>query len=213
MRKLLRTTPAMCRSILQPHSISNGLLATTFGTDRMAARWRSSQCADTTAATDHAAAQFTRFYRFPHIRWVRGLARLKIYQTAATVVMLPPMCYGYAIDVVSLPSVQAAFAVATFAGVMLYGISGYTRNFIGMLSLNKAEDMVRISHLTFWGKRRDLYAPVEDIVPLADISENPKDIYVKLCRYSTKDVLYFTLRAGGIEDMSKFVKVFGSMDV
>ena len=114
---------------------------------------------------------------------------------------------------VSLPSVQAAFAVATFAGVMLYGISGYTRNFIGMLSLNKTEDMVQISHLTFWGKRRDIYAPVEDVVPLADMSENPKDIYVKLCRYSTTDVLYFTLRAGGIEDMSKFVKVFGSMDV
>jgi len=179
----------------------------------MAARWRSSQCADTTATTDHAAVQFTRFYRFPHIRWVRGLARLKIYQTAATVVMLPPMCYGYANGMVSLPSVQAAFAVATFAGVMLYGISGYTRNFIGMLSLNKTEDMVQISHLTFWGKRRDIYAPVEDVVPLADMSENPKDIYVKLCRYSTTDVLYFTLRAGGIEDMSKFVKVFGSMDV
>lgn len=141
------------------------------------------------------------------------MARLKIYQTVATMVMLPPMCYGYAASVVSLPSLQAAFGVATFAGVMLYGISGYTRNFIGMFSLNKAQDVVQISHLTFWGKRRDIYAPVEDVIPLADISENPKDIYVKFRRYSTVDVLYFTLRSGGIEDMSKFVKVFGSIDV
>lgn len=141
------------------------------------------------------------------------MARLKIYQTAATILMLPPMCYSYAAGAVGLPALQAAFGVAAFAGVMLYGISGYTRNFIGMLSLNEAEDVVRISHLTFWGRRRDIFTPVEDVVPLADLSENPKDVYVKLCRYSTGDVLYLTLRLGGIEDMSKFVKVFGSIDL
>ena len=198
------------------HRIPSGILAPVSCIDQIPTRRRSTQsteCADASAAKDHATTEFTKFFYFPHIRWVRAVARLKIYQTAATMLMLPPMCYSYTVGAVDLPSLQAAFGVATFAGIMLYGITGYTRNFIGMLSLNEAEDVVRISHLTFWGGRNDIYAPVEDVIPLADLSENPRDIYLKCRRYSTKDVLYFTLRAGGIQNMEKFVKVFGSIDL
>ncbi|GIX85697.1 transmembrane protein 186 [Caerostris extrusa] len=92
-------------------------------------------------------------------------------------------------------------------------MTSYFRRLIGIISISKDGKSVKISHLTFWGRKRDVIVPLEDIVPLTESGCSPNDAYVKLVRFSSKETLYMTLRFGNILDKTKFEFVFGSLDV
>ncbi len=158
----------------------------------------------------YADLKFVPIYRFPYIRGARILARLKLYQTGLTVIGIPAISYLYSTGQLGLDSVFAAVGVASFAGVMLYVISGYLRKVVGVISLSDRGDIVRIGRLTFWGNRRNVYTPLTDIVPLTDCESNLNDIYVHIRRYSTDDVLYMSLRYGLIVEQEAFKQVFGN---
>ncbi|KAF8774178.1 Transmembrane protein 186 like protein [Argiope bruennichi] len=51
---------------------------------------------------------------------------------------------------------------------------------IGVIFLSEDEKSVQISHLTFWGRKKDIIVPSQEIVPLADSACNPNDVYIKL---------------------------------
>ena len=170
------------------------------------------RAAQTALSDDYENMLFTKFYRFPYIVHVRAVSRLKLYQTCVTVVMIPLMGVYCALGKADISSMYMAISVATFATVMLFAISAYTRRLIGILSFNEAEDIVKVSRLTFWGNRRDIYLPLQSIIPLSEMTGNSEDIYTKFCRYDSDEVLYISLRFGGIEDKDKFIKALGTVD-
>ena len=161
----------------------------------------------TSPTTDKA--DFKNFYRFQYIRFFRFLSRLKIYQTGLTVVFIPPTVYCYSVGLVGIEACMGSIGLSAFAMTLLYFAGNFFRRIVGLVALSSDEQIVRISRLTFWGNRRDIFVSPSDIVPISDLPDNVNDPYIKLRLYNSKDVLYLTLRYGIVVDPVSFAKVFG----
>ncbi|GFT23049.1 transmembrane protein 186 [Nephila pilipes] len=160
-----------------------------------------------------STGSWSRIYYFPHIRIAAVLNRFKLYQTAFTLAAVPFSVVMYINGLMELLGIQVVSGCAVAACGTLYLITSFFRKLVGIISISEDQKLVKISHLTFWGRKKDLIVPLEDIVPLTDGSCNPTEVYTKLLRYSTEDFLYFTLKFGKILDKSKFELVFGNMEV
>ncbi|XP_074651602.1 transmembrane protein 186-like [Tubulanus polymorphus] len=153
---------------------------------------------------------FELIYKFPYIVHMRVISRLKLYQTGLVALMAPPLAYLQSTGVID-PALTVGFGgMFLLAGGMLAVMSEFFRRIIGLMSLSRDKKLLKVSHLTFWGKRRDVYIDPMDVIPLVECSDNSSDIYIKFLRYSKTDKLLFSLRFGGIKDMEKFCEVFGS---
>ncbi|NXC14074.1 TM186 protein, partial [Corythaeola cristata] len=163
-------------------------------------------------AVDKKTEKFKLVYRFPGIKYCRMLSRLKLLQTATTMVMLPPVCYLYLQDQVSQNILLYTTGIALFAGAMLYGMSYYFRRIIGLIYLNDTDRTVRVAHLTFWGRRNDIYCPLETVMTLDEVGDSKGELLLQFKRYNSTDVLYFTLKYGQIVDRQKFTQIFGELE-
>nr|XP_033770845.1 transmembrane protein 186 [Geotrypetes seraphini]XP_033770846.1 transmembrane protein 186 [Geotrypetes seraphini] len=155
--------------------------------------------------------QFTLIYRFPAIRFCRALSRLKLLQTSITVLLLPPVYYFYVMGQASYESLLYSFGIAIFAGGMLYCLSYYLRRIIGMIYLNKAGTILKVSHLTFWGRRNNIFIPVENVMTLMETGDDKGEMLLLFKRYDSPAVLYFTIKYGHIVDRERFLQVFGGV--
>ncbi|GAB0196383.1 transmembrane protein 186 [Grus japonensis] len=162
-------------------------------------------------AVDGKREEFTLVYRFPGIKYCRVLSRLKLLQTATTVVILPPICYLYLQDQVSQNILLYTTGVALFAGAMLYGMSYFFRRIIGLIYLNETGRTVKVAHLTFWGRRNDIYCPIETVMTLDEAGDSKGELLLQFKRYNSTDVLYFTVKFGQIIDRQKFTQIFGEL--
>ncbi|XP_029802414.1 transmembrane protein 186 [Suricata suricatta] len=155
---------------------------------------------------------FQMVYRFDAIRAFGYLSRLKVAQTALTVLALPPGCYWYSQGFVTLGSLYLAGGVAGFALAMLCWMSYFFRRLVGILYVNEAGTVLRVAHLTFWGRRQDTDWPVADVVPMTETSDRAQELFVRIRQYSGKQTFYVTLRYGRIVDRERFTQVFGVLD-
>lgn len=160
-------------------------------------------------AVDVKTEEFKLVYRFPGIKYCRVLSRLKLLQTATTMVMLPPICYLYLQDQVSQNILIYTTGIAVFAGAMLYAMSYFFRRIIGFIYLNETGRTIRVAHLTFWGKRNDIYCPIETVMTLDEVGDSKEELLLQFKRYNSTDILYFTTRFGQIVDRQKFTQIFG----
>ncbi|KAL4624499.1 transmembrane protein 186 [Arapaima gigas] len=160
---------------------------------------------------DAASNKFTLIYKFPAIKLLRVVSRLKLLQTGITLIVLPPVFYLYFQGQVTYYLVGYSTGIAVFAAVMLYSLSYYLRRFVGMMYLDQSETTLKVSHLTFWGKRKDLYIPVNDVMTLADTGDSGNEVLLRLRRYSSPDTLYFSLRLGLVVNKEAFKQIFGSV--
>ncbi|XP_055950465.1 transmembrane protein 186-like [Argiope bruennichi] len=161
----------------------------------------------------HDQNPWTPIYFFPYIRAAAVCSRFKLYQTAFTLAAVPWSISLYNDGLIEASSVGVISGCAMLACCTLYLLSYYFRRLIGVIFLSEDEKSVQISHLTFWGRKKDIIVPSQEIVPLADSACNPNDVYIKLKRYSCEDELYFTLKYGKILDKMKFEKVFGNLEI
>ncbi|NWX33174.1 TM186 protein, partial [Notiomystis cincta] len=162
-------------------------------------------------AVDGRTEEFKLVYRFPGIKYCRVLSRLKLLQTATSVVMLPPICYLYLQGQVSQNILFYTAGIAVFAGAMLYGMSYFFRRIIGLIYLSESGQTVRVAHLTFWGKRNDIYCPIETVVTLDEVGDSKEELLLQFKRYNSSDTLYFTIKYGQIVDRQKFAQIFGEL--
>ncbi|NWX11966.1 TM186 protein, partial [Aegotheles bennettii] len=153
--------------------------------------------------------EFKLVYRFPGIKYCRVLSRLKLLQTATTMVMLPPICYLYLQEQVSQNVLLYTTGVALFAGAMLYGMSYFFRRIIGLIYFSETSRTVRVAHLTFWGRRKDIYCPLETVMTLDEVGDSKGELLLQFKRCNSTDVLYFTIKFGQIVDRQKFAQIFG----
>ncbi|XP_075292981.1 transmembrane protein 186 [Opisthocomus hoazin] len=158
------------------------------------------------------AEAFRLVYRFPGIRYCRLLSRLKLLQTGAALAVLPPVCYLHLRGQAPPGLLAYTGGVALLAGAMLYGMSYYFRRVIGLIYLSRDGRNVRVSHLTFWGRRNDLCCPVEAVMPLAEVGDRKGEPLLQFKRYDSADVLYFTVRFGQIVDREGFTQIFGELE-
>ncbi|XP_077575775.1 transmembrane protein 186 isoform X2 [Stigmatopora nigra] len=161
--------------------------------------------------SDLSTQKYDMIYKFHHIKLFRVVSRLKLLQTGITVTILPPVYTLYLMGDVPLILVNYSTATALFAGVMLYTASHFFRRVVGMMYLDSSDSILKLSHLTFWGRRYDIYMPVSDIMTIGDTGDSPNETILKLKRYSSPQTFYFSTRFGQVVDKTRFQKVFGSM--
>ncbi|XP_007937915.1 transmembrane protein 186 [Orycteropus afer afer] len=156
--------------------------------------------------------KFHMVYRFDAIRAFGYLSRLKVAQTAMTVVALPPGFYWYSQGLMSLDSLCLVGGIAGFALAMLCWMSHFFRKLVGILYVNEAGTLLRVAHLTFWGWRQDTYCPVADVIPFTETRDRPQEVFIRIQQYSGKQTFYLTLRYGRILDRERFTQLFGTLD-
>lgn len=151
-------------------------------------------------------------YRFDAIRAFGYLSQLKVAQTALTLLALPPGLYWYSHGLVTLGSLCFAGGIAGFALAMLCWMSHFLRRLVGILYVNEAGTVLRVAHLTFWGRRQDTDWPVAEVVPMTESRDWPQELFVRIQQYSGKQTFYLTLRYGRVLDRERFTQVFGMLD-
>ncbi|KAM9362636.1 transmembrane protein 186 [Symphorus nematophorus] len=161
--------------------------------------------------SDLSTEKYTMIYTLPYIRHLRVVSRLKLLQTAITVVILPPVFYLYHQGHVSLFFVCYTTGIALFAGIMLYTASHFFRRVVGMMYLDPSETTLKVSHLTFWGRRHDIYLPVSDVMTIGDTGDASNEMISILKRYSSTQKMYFSTHFGRVVDRNGFERVFGTL--
>lgn len=161
--------------------------------------------------SDVSTHTYSLIYTFPHIKLLRAVSRLKLLQTGITMVLLPPVYVLYLLGDAPFFLVSYTTGIAVFAGAMLYTASHFFRRVVGMMYLDPPQTTIKVSHLTFWGRRRDIYIPVSDVLTIGDTGDSSNETILKLKRYSTAETLYFSTHFGRVVDKPCFEKVFGSL--
>ncbi|KAM7009563.1 transmembrane protein 186 [Tautogolabrus adspersus] len=161
--------------------------------------------------SDLSTKKYTMIYTLPHIKLLRAVSRLKLLQTAFTAVILPPVFALYLHGDAPLFLVSYTTGIALFAGVMLYTASHLFRRVIGMMYLDPSQTTLKVSHLTFWGKRSDIFLPVSDVMTIADTGDSRNEVILKLKRYSDPETFFFSTHYGRVVDKQGFEKVFGTI--
>ncbi|XP_058495802.1 transmembrane protein 186 [Solea solea] len=158
--------------------------------------------------SDLSSQKYTMIYTLPHITLLRAISRLKLLQTAITVVILPPVYVLYLQGSASFSVVSYTTGMALFAGAMLYTASHFFRRVVGIMYLDPSQTTLKVSHLTFWGQRNDIFLPVSDVMTIADTGDSTKETILKLKRYSNSQTMYFSTYYGRVVDQLGFEKVF-----
>lgn len=152
-------------------------------------------------------------YLMPKINVVRLIHRLKLYQSVFTVAILPMTLGFYCFGKASTTTALVVTGVASFTSVSLYIFSSFFKRIIGIIFIDEDKRNLKIAHLTFWGKRKDIIVPIDEIIPLTDYDNNPFDVFVKLRRTSSEETLYVTLRFGKIINEATFKEIFGNIEI
>lgn len=149
---------------------------------------------------------FECVYTFRYINHLRLLSRAKIIQTGASTVFALASIVLYQFEVITDALVLLGVnATMLFALVMLLIISRQTVKVVGRLYLHKHADQVLISHLNFFGKRRDFTLDLNEIRPITTTAEL-RDTFFKLQINSMDGHMLIILPLGKIHNVEKFLK-------
>lgn len=78
-----------------------------------------------------------------------------------------------------------------------------------MMYLDPSQTTLKVSHLTFWGRRNDIYLPVSDVMTIGDTGDGVNETILRLRTYSSPQTFYYSKHFGKVVDEQGFGKVFG----
>lgn len=128
------------------------------------------------------------------------------------VLLVPLTAVSLSNGFISTESMLAVTGAATFACLMLYAISYWVMRIVGVISVNRSRDFIRVGHLSFWGGRRNRFFLVDDVTPLSELSIAKSDLYTKLKSIESDEVMLLPLVGVAMPDRELFEVVFGKFD-
>lgn len=146
-------------------------------------------------------------YRWPTMRHFSFISRLKVYQVTIMLLLLPPM--GYMClhgDITTKTMFYATVATLGTTGV-LFVLSHYFRRVVGEMTFVQSSNQLRLSTLTFAGRRRNLEFDVEDIVPFLDSQLRMGGVIQRLEFRNHPEVFLYSLKYGRILDFALLQKL------
>merc|ERR1712142_238051 len=135
----------------------------------------------TNSALDNEVT-WENLFRFNYIPVVVFLSRLKILQTGVTFILLPYV--GLLCFVAKTEPAETFYGVGgltALAATMLLIITRISQRIVMLLYVNPNRDRIRISHLTFWGQRRESYFNLSQFEPVSLKGQNWDETYLRLC--------------------------------
>lgn len=147
-------------------------------------------------------------YKFNYINHLRLFSRMKIYQTGLSVLSSFASVILYNTKIVQdLTSLLYINGAMVFSLIMLFVISRQTVKLVGRIYLSDDKSKVLISHLDFFGKRRDMAIDLDDIESLSTIDELSEK-FVKLRLKNSDGHMLISLPLGNVYDRDGFLKLF-----
>lgn len=128
------------------------------------------------------------FYKWPTIRYLQVASRLKvptsprgahvitlvshlppqIYQVAGMLALLGPATHWYRSGLITTQTLVSAWGAGLGTTAAFLVLSYYIRRFVGEMALCPTSRQLRVSLISFWGRRRELVFPLNQVVPFPD---------------------------------------------
>ncbi|OTF69022.1 hypothetical protein BLA29_008108 [Euroglyphus maynei] len=154
-------------------------------------------------------------YRFPYIVHCRIFARAKLHMTVMMTTIMPVSYFLYS-DSYNSSDLAIIGGISLFSLALIYGFGQIFRRLIGSIYVLPDKNLVRISHLTFFGNRCEKIIPRDDLLLLSDSNANLNELLLLVSQLNNhnewKDSLYICLKFGGILDVEKFTNIFGNIE-
>ena len=146
--------------------------------------------------------QYKIIYRWPTMRHFRLISRLKTYQVGVMILSLPPLSYWYHMGTITGNTLIYGFLAAGGALVVLCSLSYSFSKVVGEIGYDGYLNTMQLSHLSFFGKRRNIEINVDRIIPFHDSqSDRHNPIHslrpIQKLEFDNK-VYYYSLRYGNI---------------
>ncbi|XP_026806597.1 transmembrane protein 186 [Rhopalosiphum maidis] len=153
--------------------------------------------------------KFVPIYKTPHMKFFIGLNRVKIYQIVGLSCWIP-MCLSLnMLNYLNTDEVICASLIGLGLTAGLHFASWIvSNNLVVFVYTNKDDQKCRISYISYWGNRKELYCNVEDITPIELSKLSLLNHKIKLKGNSI--TLKIITRNSTIFNNAKFRKVFGS---
>jgi len=161
-----------------------------------------------TAVVDDASVLWENLLRFDYIPVVVFLNRLKIAQTVLTFMLLPTvahMCFIAQTEPVE--TFYLVTAMTALAAVMLLVITRISQRIVMLLYVNPERTRLRVSHLSFWGFRRETYYDLSEFQPVSLTKDDWNEMYVRLRLPERGYHLYIAPRYATVPDQRTFMEL------
>lgn len=163
--------------------------------------------------TEDLDEKFLKVFHYPHVIKVALYQRLKVYLTGSTFI-LTPIVYSTGGQTL-LGGYPTFLGLLGFSSLALLISGEWMRRVIGIIYIDKTDlKTVRFSHISFWGKRKELLINIDDIKFLSDTSQKETanhNVFWKVQFYDPKlSTMFISTKYGGITDPDKFRLIFGS---
>lgn len=143
-------------------------------------------------------------YRFDQIKTAQILCRAKVWQTFITGGFFSSSAYAYLVGSSNLEPLINTSGVCCFACIMLYIFGNIFNKIIGFAYVSHDKKWLKLSHLTFWGKRCNIQIPIVDLEPLPTDSSSAKMYQVMYRKTDPKFRLVLPLLHCTIYDTDSF---------
>lgn len=151
--------------------------------------------------------QFIVFYQWPTMKLLRVISRLKAYQVVTMTMLLGPLTYWYNVGEVSSAILWCAYTSTLGITAVLCTLSYTFGRLVGELAYCQNSNTVRLSTLTFTGRRKDCELPAHSIVPYSDSHQGSSNgLLQRLDIIDPHDVYYYSIRYGHVLDWNLMKK-------
>lgn len=158
-----------------------------------------------------SSVTFSEVFRFSHLHLIRIISTFKIYQTALTILALPVAGYLHSLGMFTQSDLIVSFGIMSLATIMLYILSNFFMKIACIIYINQENSKVKISHLTFWGRRKDVLLDLANIVPLTDTGQKITDVCVRLETFDKTKAFIMFHHFGQIKDKESLFKILGNV--
>jgi hypothetical protein len=146
-------------------------------------------------------------YQFRYIKHLRFLCRAKIYQTGASIAFGISSIIIHECGLIhDIELLMVTNGLMFFALIMLFAMSRLLVRVVGRIYLSKDGRTFVISHLNFFGKRRDIKMNVEEILPPSSLNELEDKIF-KLKIKNLDGSMFVPVRYGNWFNKNAFLKL------
>ncbi|VVC40812.1 Hypothetical protein CINCED_3A008950 [Cinara cedri] len=134
---------------------------------------------------------FIPIFKTPHMPIFIGSNKLKKYQTIGTFCLIP-ICFGLnMIDFLNFPEVICASLIGFGITAGLHLVTMFlSNNLVVYVYISPDEQKCRMSYVSYWGDRAELYCDIEDIEPI---------------KYSKLDLLNNKIKVNGNKRIFKII--------
>ncbi|XP_015595500.1 transmembrane protein 186 isoform X1 [Cephus cinctus] len=153
-------------------------------------------------------------YKFSLIREASTWNRVKLQQSILGGLCIPGSFILTGVNIISEDIFASILFIAIASNLLMHSVGYCCNNIIGFVYLHKNNKDVVLAYSNYWGRRRDLYIEVADIVPFSSIPPSITDpLYKKVYFYPSKEILKINLTKSEIFDDDKMNHVFGGIEI